>query len=62
MLSLARPLPVDHRRLKKPSIGPIRRIACVAVLAQVVVLKVRFDDHPWIVGVVMGIAAGALFV
>lgn len=38
------------------------RVACVAALAQVVVLKVRFDDHSWIVGVVMGIAAGALFV
>jgi hypothetical protein len=38
------------------------RVACVAVLAQVVILKARFDDHSWIVGVVAGIAAGVLFV
>jgi hypothetical protein len=38
------------------------RVACVVALAQVVMLKVRFDDHSWIVGVALGIAAGALFV
>jgi hypothetical protein len=38
------------------------RVACVAALAQVVVLKVRFDDTSWMVGVPLGIAVGALFV
>jgi hypothetical protein len=38
------------------------RVAALAVLAQTLVLKLRFDDHSWIAGIVVGIAAGALFV
>jgi hypothetical protein len=38
------------------------RIAAFAVLSQTLQLKVRFDDHSWIAGIVVGIATGALFV
>lgn len=38
------------------------RVAAVLVLAQTVHLKVRFDDHSWIAGILVGFAAGAIFV
>lgn len=38
------------------------RIAAVLVLAQTVHLKVRFDDHSWTTGILVGVAAGAMFV